>query len=120
MSEKALRYNETKPKVDYILHYPRAIELIARILEIGEIKYAPLNWKKGGNTNESYLAAALRHMLKFVDGEIFDKEYGTHHIGHAIWNLMTMFELNGHEIIDSEEFTKAFKRLKKKYQRRNQ
>lgn len=115
MSEKALRFNKTKPKVDYILHYPKVIKVLARILEIGEVKYAPFNWKKGGNTDASYLAAALRHMLDFVNGEPFDKEYATHHIGHAIWNLMTMFELNDHKIMDKKKFKKAFKRLRKKY-----
>ncbi len=111
--KKALRYNKDKPKSSYILHYSKVIEVIARILEVGEIKYEPFNWKKGGNTDESYLNAAIRHMEKFVNGETFDREYGTHHLGHAIWNLMTMFELNDHEVLDLVKYNKAIKKLKK-------
>lgn len=109
---RALRFNSGKPMCSYILHYPKTIELLARILEVGEVKYERLNWKKGGNTDESYLDAAVRHLLKFVDGENFDKEYGTCHLGHAIWNLMTMFELNDHEIMDTDKFNKALEALK--------
>jgi hypothetical protein len=110
--EVALRFNSGKPKCSYILHYPRVIELLSRILEVGEAKYGRLNWKKGGNTDESYLDPAMRHQLKFVNGEPFDQELGTHHIGHAIWNLMTMFELNGHEVMDTDKFNEALERLK--------
>ena len=88
--DKALRYNKGKPPSWYILHYPKVIELVARILEIGEAKYARLNWKKGGNPDEDYLGSCIRHLTKAVNGEEFDKECGTSHIGHAIWNLMTM------------------------------
>ncbi|KKK94374.1 hypothetical protein LCGC14_2683520 [marine sediment metagenome] len=112
--KKALRHNKNKPPSSYILHYPKVIEVIARILEAGEVKYKRLNWKIGGNTDESYLDAAIRHMSKFVNGDPFDEEYGTHHLGHAIWNLMTLFELNGHEIMDSVKFNKALKDLAKK------
>ena len=109
----ALRYNDNKPQTSYILHYPKVIELLARILEVGEVKYEKFNWKKGGNTDQSYIDAALRHMLKFINkDDPFDEEYGTHHLGHAIWNLMTLIELNGHEIMDEEKFTKALKELK--------
>ncbi len=110
--EIALRFNKGKPKVSYMLHYPKVAEVIGRILEVGEVKYEPLNWKKGGNTDESYLDAAIRHLFKFVNGEPFDNEYGTHHLGHAIWNLMTMFELNIHEVMDVDKFNEAIKKLK--------
>lgn len=108
-NKTALRHNKGKPPSSYILHYPKVTEVTARILEVGEVKYEKLNWKKGGNSDESYLDAAIRHMEKFVNGEPFDEELGTHHIGHAIWNLMTMFELNGHEIMDPVKFNKALK-----------
>jgi hypothetical protein len=108
----ALRHNTDKPMCSYILHYKRFIELISRILEVGEVKYARLNWKKGGNSDDSYLDATIRHLTKFVNGEEFDEEYGTSHLGHAAWNLMTMFELNNHEIMDKDKFNKALKLLK--------
>lgn len=111
---QALRYNQGKPSSWYILHYPKVIEVIARILEVGEVKYEKMNWKKGGNPDEDYLGACIRHLCKFVNNpDPFDEEYGTNHLGHAIWNLMTLMELNGHPIMDSVKFNKAIKRLKK-------
>lgn len=109
--DKALRYNTNKPQLRYILHYPRTIELVSRILEGGAAKYEEMNWKKGGNTDESYIDAAMRHLVAFVNGGTFNEDYGTHHLGHCIWNLMTMFELNGHEIMDKKKFDKVIKEL---------
>jgi len=112
--KKALRSNSGKPLMHYILHYPRTIELIARILECGEHKYEYMNWKLGNNSDASYVDACLRHLTKWMAGEEFDLEYKTHHIGHAIWNLMTLFELNGHEILESKEgFDAAIVKLDK-------
>jgi len=112
--QKAMRSNSGKPLMHYILHYPRTVELLARILECGEHKYEYMNWKKGNNTDASYLDACLRHLMHFVDGETHDKEYRTHHLGHAIWNLMTMFEFNDHDILVSkEEFDAAIVKLDK-------
>ena len=87
--DKALRYNDNKPQIGYILHYPRTIELLARVLEGGAAKYEEFNWKKGGNTDKSYIDAAMRHLTAFVEGGTFNEDYGTHHVGHAIWNLMS-------------------------------
>ena len=114
MSNVALRFNQGKPKCGYILHYPKVAEVIARILEVGEVKYEPFNWKKGGNSDFSYLNATMRHLFKFVNGDEFDEEFGTSHLGHAIWNLMTMFELNDHECMDKDKFNSALAELKEK------
>jgi len=115
MTNIALRHNSNKPQTSYILHFPKVIELLARIMEVGEVKYAKFNWKKGGNTDQSYMDAALRHMLKFTAGDVFDEEYGTHHLGHAIWNLMALVELNGHKVMDTDKYNKALTELKDKY-----
>jgi len=106
--EVALRYNSGKPSFHYMLFFPRAIELLARIFEGGEHKYDYGNWRKGGNSDKSYLNPAMRHLLKrFGQDEVFDDEFKTNHIGHAIWNLMVMFELNDHPIFESKEAYEA-------------
>jgi hypothetical protein len=118
---RALRYNEGKAPVWYILHYPRAVEVLSRILEVGEVKYAKMNWKLGGNADEDYLGACMRHLFKFVNNpDPFDEEYGTNHLGHAIWNLMTLMELNGHPIMDSVKFNKAIRKLKRLKEKKKQ
>ena len=42
------RFNVGKPELSHILHFPTSMVALARILEYGAHKYAPLNWKKGG------------------------------------------------------------------------
>jgi hypothetical protein len=105
---EALRLNKGKPKLDYILHLPKSVELLARIFEFGSEKYEDMNWAKGGKSDTEYLGAALRHLLKWANGEVFDEESGCNHLGHIIWNFMVLMDLNHpDEVMDSDRFNKA-------------
>jgi hypothetical protein len=117
---EALRFNEGKPQLSYILYYGKAIELLARVLEYGECKYDHLNWKKGNKPNEEYLDAHMRHMEKvFREGPI-DPKTGCHHYGHALWNLMTLIELNDiGPILDQELFEECKKKALAEKAKRN-
>jgi len=102
--ETAARYSDGKPPMHYMLFFPRVFELLARVFEGGEHKYDYGNWSKGGRPDKEYLDSTMRHLTKrFGKQVIFDKDSKTNHIGHAIWNLMVLFELNDHPIIESEE-----------------
>lgn len=90
----AKRFNEGKPKLSYFRQFPTVIESIARIMEQGAEKYGDGNWKKGGKPDSEYLDSMDRHLAKFLAGEMIDSESGQHHLGHAIWNLCALFELN--------------------------
>jgi hypothetical protein len=110
MSEKAARYSDGKPQLSYILHFPTSVTCLGRIMEYGAKKYAPMNWKKGGKPDQEYLDSCLRHLYIWMRGQQYDEESGCNHIGHAIWNLMALLDLNyPNEAIDIEEFGKEKK-----------
>ena len=83
--EKALRFNEGKPKWA-LVHYGSLIPMI-KVLEFGALKYAPNNWKKPMPLDE-ILESMQRHLAALMDGEIYDKESGIHHMGHIQANAM--------------------------------
>jgi hypothetical protein len=112
---EALRFNQGKPKLGYILHFPHTIEALARILEYGAVKYEDMNWKKGGKTDSEYLDAAMRHLTKWLKGNPFDDESGCSHLGQTIWNLMVLLEVNHpDQMINLSRFTEAIEDLKEK------
>lgn len=92
--QQALRHNEGKPEMGYILEYPNALEALVRVMEHGAKKYARNNWKLGNKPDSEYLDAAMRHLFKHNSEGYFDKESNCLHIAHAVWNLMTLIELN--------------------------
>lgn len=118
MSE-AKRFNEGKPSLSYILQFVNPIKAIARIMELGAIKYDDGNWRLGGKPDSEYLNSMMRHLTEWIHGDVYDKDSGCSHLGHAIWNLLALHELNHpDEIVDDELFKercahwKAVKNLK--------
>jgi hypothetical protein len=49
----------------------------------GARKYQPYNWRTKKVVASIYLAAALRHIYKYLDGIDYDEESGAHELGHA-------------------------------------
>jgi hypothetical protein len=104
---KALRMNQGKALLSFILDFPKALTGFARVKEVGAIKYDIDNWKKGGKPDREYLDAALRHMLSFKSGEQFASDTGCHHLSHAAWNLFALLELNVDQVVDHDLFNMA-------------
>lgn len=99
--EVAERLNTGKPMLSFLLQFPTAIEAHARVKEMGAIKYARDNWKKGGKPWYEYVDAAMRHLMEFVRWKMGDKgadyyayDTGCSHLGHAMWNIMAIQDLN--------------------------
>ena len=114
MSE-ALRFNEGKPKLAYMLEFPSAIEAVSRIMEFGATKYEDGNWKIGGKPDREYLDSMMRHLRAWLEGEVYDQDSGCSHLGHAIWNLLALQQLNHKdEVIDEDLFSKRCNSWKKK------
>lgn len=88
----AMRFNEGKPPVSYVLHFPNSLEFLARVLEQGAKKYNHLNFKLGGKPNQEYLDSAIRHLLAWVNGETFDEDMGTNHLGNVLFNVLMLIE----------------------------
>lgn len=62
---------------------PSAVQAEAWAFKLGAEKYGPYNWRDIPVTASTYLAAALRHIQAYQDGEDLDPESGRPHLGHA-------------------------------------
>ena len=81
---KALKYDNNKPNLALI---PKeAMWHMGQALAYGASKYGADNFKEGMQIRRS-LAAALRHIYQFLDGENIDAESGCNHLGNAMASL---------------------------------
>jgi len=95
----ASRDNASKAPIDEVDWFLPALEEVSRVMQKGREKYPDdspgiPNWTLGGKPDAEYLGAARRHMAKYKRGEIYDQEFGTHHLAHAVWNLLALLTLN--------------------------
>jgi len=76
-------------KTDYSLFEPSVMQMYCEVAQMGAAKYGRNNWKKASGETDSnrYLAAALRHLMAHMSGELHDKESGLPHLSHALWNI---------------------------------
>lgn len=88
-STGSLRFNKGKAQIHQVPS--SAITGMAEVLGYGETKYGKYNWAKGNDFSVPY-DSAMRHMLKFWDGEDNDDESGFHHLKHALTNLAILLE----------------------------
>lgn len=73
-----------KPGLSYI---PKeAMWELGKAMSAGAIKYDSWNYKNGLALTRT-LSASLRHIYQFLDGEDFDKETKSLHLGNAMANL---------------------------------
>lgn len=73
--------------VRYDLIPPAGVRAVAEACALGARKYGVHNWRKGIPASD-LVNHALRHVFLWLAG---DKEED--HIGHAIWNLMALCEM---------------------------
>lgn len=85
MDDKSLRYNTDKLKWSYVDF--KSLEPLVRVMMYGANKYAPKNWQKGLDLDET-LESLSRHLFALMRGEIVDPESGEEHIGHVMANAM--------------------------------
>lgn len=74
------KHDAGKPPMDLLDRH--ALEEIAQVLEFGRRKHAAHNWR-GGLPMSRLMAAAMRHLMAYNDGEDFDPESGLSHLAHA-------------------------------------
>lgn len=75
------RLGAAKPQVGLIP--VGAMDSVARVMELGAVKYGPYNWRTKKIKLMVYAHAALRHIFKWIGGESIDKESGQPHLAHA-------------------------------------
>lgn len=68
-----------------------AMNQTAAVLKFGAKKYAEHNWRAGFTWSRP-LAAAMRHLTAFNDGEDKDPESGLSHLAHAACCIMFLLE----------------------------
>jgi len=68
-----------------------ALNQTAAVLQFGAQKYAEHNWRAGFAWSRP-LAAAMRHLTAFNDGEDRDPESGLSHLAHAACCIMFLLE----------------------------
>lgn len=82
---KGVKLDAEKPRMDLL--DSSWLEGVAQILTFGAKKYAAHNWRNGIELSR-LIAAALRHISRFNDGENCDPETGKSHLYHASCCLM--------------------------------
>jgi hypothetical protein len=80
-----VKHDSAKPRFDLIDSY--AMEQLAEVLTFGAIKYAAHNWRKG-IAYSRLIAAAMRHIHAFNEGQDCDNETGLPHAAHAMCCMM--------------------------------
>lgn len=92
--ERALRYNDGKPRPSLI--DPNFIMGLAEVLEMGAQKYGDYNWQKGMNQKD-IMDSLMRHSLKYLSGNIEDEESGLHEMLHIAANAMFVYYFDTQE-----------------------
>lgn len=81
-------------KVDISLIPTAGVIMAADCMGDGAKKYGPFNWREKGKPVQcmTYLSAAMRHILAYIDGEDKASDSGKHHIAHAVAGLMVLLD----------------------------
>lgn len=80
-NQGGIKHDQDKP--DLSLISKDLMEQMAKVRMFGIKKYSRDNWRLGFSYNRS-IAAALRHIMAFKEGENLDPESGLTHISHAL------------------------------------
>ena len=84
-----LRYNSDKIEISMTPN--SLIYAVSKCFEYGAKKYAKDNWRRGMNWSIPY-NCAMRHMMKFWEGEDLDEETGLSNLYHVACNVAMLIE----------------------------
>lgn len=91
MKKQMMRSNTEKPKLSYMLDFPKTMEAVSNVMTIGAEKYDRNNWKNGGPITEAE-DSLLRHLTAFHNCQDEDPESGLSHLAHIICNASFIIE----------------------------
>lgn len=99
-------------KPDLSLVPPAATIYTALAMENGAAKYGPFNWRGNKVLARVYVAATLRHVAAWLDGEERADDSGVPHLGHALASLAILVDaLETGNLIDDRPTAGAAARL---------
>lgn len=79
-----------------------AMVAIAMGLKDGARKYGPYNWRTLDVETQTYVGAALRHLMAWQDGEDIDPDSGNSHLAHAMASLAILVDaMESGNVIDN-------------------
>lgn len=84
-----MKHDDGKSRVDLI--DPQFTINMGHVMAYGAKKYAEDSWKTNvANPIPRYLAASMRHLLAFANGQLTDEESGLPTLSHAACSLMML------------------------------
>lgn len=114
-NKRAIKYDSGKPALALIPK--QAMYMCGQALAYGASKYGDHNFKLG-MLNSRMVAAALRHIYQYLDGQDVDDESGLPHISHALASLaMLAYNMEKWPEMDDRFKHKRPKPKKKKMKR---
>jgi len=72
---------QLKPQLNLIPPSAQILESV--VMALGAEKYGPFNWRESAVRASIYVAAAMRHLLAWADGQNEDPESGVSHLAHV-------------------------------------
>ena len=84
----------TALKARFDLVPPRGLEQVALLLAAAAEKHGERGWEQDASRDvRGEIAAALRHVFRWLAGTTIDPEYGYSHLVHAAARLLIAVEL---------------------------
>lgn len=103
-------------KVDLALVPSAGLVACALAMTDGALKYDPYNWREPGKPVQArtYISAALRHLLCWLEGEEVSSDAHVHHLGHAMACCAILLDAQaGGHLVDNRPIKGATPRLLK-------
>jgi hypothetical protein len=114
--KKSLRHNSGK--IRWSLLNFKSMECLARVLEVGAVKYSRDNWMIG-LTKKEVIDSMFRHLIALKEGKKYDTDTGVHHLGGLLANCMFYgFHFVKHSIDPKLDWNKHLKNVRKRYRNR--
>jgi hypothetical protein len=85
---------------------PYAMEQTAWVHKLGSEKYGPFNWRATGVCATTYVAAIMRHLNAWRDGEDLDPESGISHIAHVACSCNILLDAQNCDMLQDDRYRK--------------
>jgi len=73
---------------------------LGEVMKLGANKYGPFNWRETPVPAETYMDAAMRHLLSWQDGENKDPESGMSHLAHVMACMAIIIDAEENGMLD--------------------